>query len=369
MKFLKDYFEVEFNKDYRTIKAVLLREPINGYMGWTGYGNLGDEAVFKAYQKLFSGINFTEFRISRPVKFIGALLGRDMPFRSVALGGGTLINQSNLWLAQTQYLLDRKIPMFCLGTGVGAREFWKHHEHIHTADDIKEWANLLKRFLYVGVRGPLSQKRLREAGFDAEITGDSAFALAGTTYRRRNKEKKIVGINVSPGTDGVMWGDSRIFAKEIIGAIHKILADGFEVRLLPIWRDDIGLCKKIYDEIHNPACQIITAYNTIERYLGVVDKCDFFMGLKLHATVFATMLRIPSIMLEYRPKCLDYMESMEMGKYSIRTDQLTASVLYEKLNEQVNEYEKIVSVLDKKVLYYKNLQETKAKYILQHLLK
>lgn len=363
---IKKYFEAEYKKDRQTIKAIVSNKPINGYIGWTGYGNLGDEAIYESYQKLFPGSNFTEFRMGRPAKLFTALLGREIPFGYVALGGGTLINQSKDYLTQTQDIVKRDIPMFCLGTGVAAREFWKDHENVHTANDIEEWVRLLNKFIYVGVRGPLSQKRLADTGFNAEVVGDAALTLASETYRKRTG-RTIVGLNISLGADNAMWGNPDLFKKEILLSVKELIKNGFEIRILPIWKDDLELSQYIGDQINDPACQIIVAYDTVSEYLQELDKCDLFIGLKLHATVLATMLRIPSIMLEYEPKCLDYMESINMGEYSIRTDRVTPSVLSEKLQKLIKNYEGVVEVLDERVLHYKVLQKSKASYILKKL--
>lgn len=365
-KQIKDYLKVEYLKDSRMINAIVSGHPVNGYIGWTGYGNLGDEVVYEAYEKLFPGSNFTEFRISRPVKWVSALLRREIPFGYVALGGGTIINQSKFYLAQTEYLINKNVPMFCMGTGVAAREFWKNHEDVHTANDIEKWVPLLKQFIYVGVRGPLSQKRLADVGLNVEIVGDTALAFTNETYQKR-AGRKIIGLNISPGTGNMMWGDQEVFKKEILSSVQKFIADGFEIRLLPIWKDDLALCKYIDTQVNDSACTTIVAYDTIPHYIEELDKCDLFVGLKLHATILATMLRIPSIMLEYRPKCLDYMQSVNMGDYSIRTDQLTRTVLDKKLHELIKNYDAIVTTLDERLLHYKYLQQGKAKYIIQQL--
>ncbi len=229
--------------------------------------------------------------MGRPTKLVSSLLGRDIPFGYVALGGGTLINQSKDYLAQTEHIVNRNIPMFCLGTGVAAREFWKDHQTVHTANEIKKWVLLLKKFIYVGVRGPLSRKRLAEAGLDVEVVGDTALTLASESYRER-KGRKIIGLNISLGADNAMWGNPDIFKKEILMSVQKLINDGFDIRILPIWRDDLALSQYVSEQINDPKCRIITAYNTVSYYLQELDKCDLFIGLKLHATVLATMLRI-----------------------------------------------------------------------------
>lgn len=365
-KTINYYIKVDFYKDLEPIKAILFNKKFNGYIGWTGYGNLGDEVVYEGYKKLFPDSNLVSFKISRLSKLLSLITRREIPANLVALGGGTLINQSKSWLEQTEYLIAKGVPMFCLGTGVASRNFWKNYSHIHTANDIDKWVTLLRKFVYVGVRGPLSQKYLQNAGLKVDIVGDSALALAKEEYRKRN-EKKIIGINLSSGTDNAMWGDSSMLIKEMLISIKKLTEEGFTIRLLPIWKDDLSICKIIYKEINNKQCELVQAFDTTEDYINELDKCDLFIGLKLHATILATMLRIPSIMLEYRPKCLDYMESIDMGNHSIRTDKINSDLLLNKLYELIDNYASITSILNYKMMYYKNLQKTKAKYILDNI--
>ena len=49
---------------------------------------------------------------------------------------------------------------------------------------------------------------------------------------------------------------------------------------------------------------------------------DIFIGEKLHSVVLALCTYTPSIMISYAPKCDDFMESVNLHEYTIRTDQL-----------------------------------------------
>jgi polysaccharide pyruvyl transferase WcaK-like protein len=55
--------------------------------------------------------------------------------------------------------------------------------------------------------------------------------------------------------------------------------------------------------------------------------------MKLHATVLATCALTPSIMLEYRPKCRDYMQSIGQDRFTFKTDSLRAGEIWEIVRE------------------------------------
>lgn len=45
-------------------------------------------------------------------------------------------------------------------------------------------------------------------------------------------------------------------------------------------------------------------YSNPLSYINLVSEMQAFVGLKLHAVVLAMCAHVPSILLEYRPKCL-----------------------------------------------------------------
>ena len=61
--------------------------------------------------------------------------------------------------------------------------------------------------------------------------------------------------------------------------------------------------------------------------------CELIVGQRLHALVLAAAAGVPGIMLEYQPKCRDFMESIECSERSFRTDHLSAGQLIEALDE------------------------------------
>jgi len=358
---LRDWLQVEAFNDWRAIQSALLQNETAGYFGWTGYGNLGDEAVFDACKLLFKGQSVKPIRIHQPSLILERLTGRSPSLKFVALGGGTLINQSSIWLKETSYIVSKNIPMFCIGTGV-AQEDSLDKPAGSDNQMLHEWVELLKRFEYAGVRGPLSQRYLSDAGLNVEVVGDTALALAPKKYKKR-KIGKTIGINVSFGADKVMYGGQDTYIKNMREIVSWLLTEGFVVKILPIWKGDLEASKALYKGSELSSCQLIKAYKSVGEYMAQLEQCDLFVGQKLHATILATTLRIPSLMLEYRPKCLDYMQSMDMQDYSIRTDKINLNIFRDKLGLLISKQAELSSTLDQRVLYYRDLQHKRAKNI------
>ncbi len=359
---------VELAKDFMTMRATASGRPFNGYLGWTGYGNLGDEAVYEAFDALFPSEHFVPFRIvSKPAQTFQKLSRREVPLKNMALGGGTLINQSLIWLEHVEYAVGNGIPVFCIGSGVASASFWKAHPGVHSGSDLERWVAALNKFAYVGVRGPRSQAALKEAGVKAEIVGDTAIALAPEKFTPKKSFKKIIGINISYGTDNVMYGDAEAFLKEMASAVQKLCEDGYTVRILPIWQGDMPASKALEAAVHHRSCVIVRAYASTPEYLAAIDDCDLFIGQKLHATIFSTMLRKPSLMLEYRPKCLDYMESIDMAEFSLRTDAVSAANVVAAVVQLADGRAAISQKLDERISAFRALQRKRAAEIKKSL--
>lgn len=359
----KDWLVRDAKDDWRTIKSIAAHNQFDGYIGWVGYGNLGDEALYEAHRLLFPALNFMPFRVTKPTRLFSALTGRTIPLRAAVLGGGTLINQSEIWLRQTRYAINMGVPVFCMGTGVASHNFWKYHPGVHDTQRLYDWKDVLSKFVFVGVRGPESLSLLKAKGIDAEIVGDTAFSLPFSSAKSNRTFKKVVGINVGINAETAMWGNSQLFLLEIKKTVIKLLEDGFEVRLLPVWAKDVAVSLDVQQWVNSKRCRVIKAYDNYLMYADQVKKCDIFIGQKLHATIFATINNVPSIMLEYRPKCLDYMMSINMERYSVRTDKVKSEQLLALVYRLIDDRNSVRTELSVRANYFKDLQAKKAESI------
>ncbi|NQZ52232.1 MAG: polysaccharide pyruvyl transferase family protein [Moritella sp.] len=348
--------KVETLKHY--LRLVNTKKPKSCYIGWVGYKNLGDEILYDAHKELFPDANFHLYLRS---KLLDKVFIKAHDYQSVFLGGGTLINQANVWLDTLKQFDNSNTPMYCFGTGVVSPEFWNSNKDWNWQDRLTDWADMLKKFEYVGVRGPMSCKQLTDLGVKAEVLGDTAMTLAPDSCVRPTLGKKpVIGVNVG-FAKGKMWGNENEFIKEIGSMVSLFVKEGYKVKLLPVWDADIEINENIIKAQSNSSVDLILNYENYGSYIEEIKSCDVFVGEKLHATVIATLQRVPSIMIEYRPKCLEYMTSIGMEDYCMSTGDFSALVCVEKVKELIDEREAVSQRLEENILYYKFLQAKRAK--------
>ena len=341
------------------LARLAIGERLAPYIGLVGYNNLGDEVLYEAHQKLFPFHKLMPYRKDGIiVEKIADVMHRPLCKHAI-LGGGTLINDGDVWLAKTERLLNNGSRIFCIGTGVESSAFYGEDDT--TSELLKKWVSVLERFEFVGVRGPRSKMILERAGAKkVVVTGDTALSLTEENLKI-GPSQGTVGITYGDVPGNPMWGDRAQYRSELIKVIKSIIKSGSKVMLLPVWGIDLESNRSLLREISDPNCSMVEAYDSFSSFSKALQKCDIFIGQKLHSTIIALMNRVPSIMVEYRPKCLDFMSSVGLEEYVVKTSDFTLKdflKLYEKVQKN---HGKIKSETETRILEYKHIQFEHAK--------
>jgi polysaccharide pyruvyl transferase WcaK-like protein len=286
------------------------------YIGWHGNNNLGDEVLLGALKELFGKkIAFYEKkRIGKGVKYI-----YNSSFEYILLGGGTLINGGEEYLNQFTGIASEQKIVF--GTGVDDPQFWSKIPNAY--DTINEWVKALNRSDYIGVRGPLSNKLLKEWGVvkDIKTVGDPALFYLRPQISRKRKNK-VLGINIGSMSGHLWGGNDNEFLADLTRALKILGNKGWSFKFFPVFCYDIDFIFKAMDMLNGYPVDYVKNYMDINTFMNDLKHVDIFIGEKLHSVILAMCTHTPSIMLEYRPKCRDFMMSIGMENLTVRTDQI-----------------------------------------------
>ena len=340
------------------------------YIGWVGFNNLGDEAIYEQCRRRFADIHWSPFltvdysvqpgqfirRSSRDLKRVAGVIADEIASRrrlrslganvrlrlaavldrQVAVCGGDIYLNRNV-AALEAYRKVRKqtgtpVPVF--GTGVLHPDFWTGREN-GWVDKRKEWVDLLGELPVVGVRGPLSKAYLEEVGArNVVVCGDPAVSYhsryANRELRTRQDGPLRIGINAGfyPGT----WGNVEKVQASLVALARWLQKEGHQTEIVPAWGRDYERCVTVANAACLGQSAVVPMCSSPGDFLTKIEKFDLFVALNMHSGVLAAAANVPFVSLEYHPKCRDFASTLNWEDYLIRTDQLTAEVLIDRVS-------------------------------------
>lgn len=321
------------------------------YYGWLSHQNLGDEALFESSKRVFTQIKLIPFipllnRLSQIQLDIVTYMHRPI---ACLVGGGTLIYTPQITFYQA---IQKKLPLYFFGAGV---EDLQHKGNAAVPSALaQQWNSLLECAAAVSVRGPHSQRLLEQHGYyDAALIGDPALSLADD--HPLPKQGHHIAINFGD-TDGNLWGGDDKSVYDFCKSLAlSLLQEGYRISLFSVYPKDTPLLTQLQQELQNKV-ELQIYYQYSAKMMDFLRGVDVLIGQKLHAVILAHCVYTPAIMLEYRPKCRDYMASMELEALNFRCDQLSQNEVLAALeNIRINGTAHQKHLLSK-ITHYKDLQ-------------
>jgi len=349
------------------------------YIGWVGFLNLGDEAMYEVCCERFPSIHWALFetiayslkpgqflrRGSRDFRHIFRHVTDELTtnrrLRSVVTkavhsvarwsggevglcGGGTFINRNAD--ALNAYNLVRKrtgrlVPNF--GNGVAHPEFWKGRE-AGWIDRRKDWVTTLEELPIVGVRGPISKALLDDAGArNVVVCGDPAVALhapyAAKMLSERHPSPLRVGINAGDCVER-LWGRAEDVQAALADLALWLTQSGHAVEIIPVWPKDVEACVDVARRAQLDQSVVSPVCWSREAFMTRVEQLDLMVSLKLHAGILAAAANVPFVSLEYQPKCRDFAASLGWEEFVIRTDELQPHRLIDRVSFLIERLER-----------------------------
>lgn len=353
---------VYLKKIIKRIKYNIFPKKTIEYIGCMAV-NLGDQVVLDAIEQTFPEINIVPPKGGN--SFISRIIAesekRQKRLASM-LGGGTLIGPgdwSDKLRIEFESSLKRLGSGIVFGTGVSDLSFPSYQKEYEKDPELyRKWGTLLNQCQYVGVRGPQSKSTLAALGVEAEVIGDPVCFLVQEKGFWR-PVSGLLGVNIGHG-GGSIWGDRSTFYAAMTQFVSQAKDRGWNMEFFVLMAEDLEMTKKLALEagINNPIihCEYMDAKN----YLEQARRMEAFVGMKLHSVILAMCALVPSIMMEYRPKGLDFMKSIGMESFNIRTSEVNSDSLFALLDELLKQKETISENIRERMFIFKELQKTRA---------
>ncbi len=280
-----------------------------GYIGWIGYNNLGDEALYEAILGLMNPVEIREYSAVREVELARVGLSGPAHLQAVLLGGGTLIGPG--FLRPVRLALGQGLPLYSFGTGVGSSGFGEEW-----LVDLAGWRDLLCRFRGVSVRGFRSQEKISRMGVsNVTIIGDPALALGPTELPGlRSRPTLVINLALSEGQkygEGICtcYREIARIARDHVakdGEVIPVALGNGDTEALRACLADAGLA---YLPVRRP--------KSTKEFTELISGAHCLIGVRLHAAVLATVVGTMPVMIAYRDKCWDFTESMEVQNFTV----------------------------------------------------
>jgi len=199
---------------------------------------------------------------------------------------------------------------------------------------------VFKRVQLICVREALSKKYLLEIGVDKSRiheTADPAFVLSPASVSRVKEimslenipsfVNPVIGINISGiisrYLDRNNPSDDQYISSMVYLINYLTVIKGFDVLLIPHVFTDKGDDRKVIQNVmksisnKKKVFQITQEYSASE-LKGIIGLCEIFIGARMHATIAATSLCIPTIGIAYSHKMHGILgEALELNRYII----------------------------------------------------
>jgi polysaccharide pyruvyl transferase WcaK-like protein len=356
------------------------------YLGWLGYGNIGDDLLYDVFKKMVLSISpdtIVNYYCPLPNKKIDK-----KNYDLVVLGGGSLLGKyiapsTSPFVLFCLELVKEGIPLAIWGSGLDLRskEYTQSIISNYKQNVCFEVSNLSPNPDYsvivehsqrTGVRGNITKYLLNST--KVEVIGDAGIIFDRVfpnipdfqEFEHISPGNKLVLINWGTSFNRILGQDEQRVEDELKKVVDELLNDGYEIVIYPVWGKDIAVCKEFAKGFSGRKLKCIDKLYNVFQISNLIKKCRFTINFKLHANILSMAYQKPFICLSYGLKGYDFCDSINSLNLCLPTDSIKEKNILEKINHinsnyniLENKYRKFINVYHKKHLdFISNIVQT-----------
>lgn len=307
------------------------------YVGWTGHGNIGDQALYTAIQSVFDAYKLvpsTNSLVPTPPKLYSGI---------TLFGSGTLLPRWSTVVMPNRF-------NYAYGVGAVDPDFYEY-QYGKRAQGFYKFAvkkTMEFDFRNVGVRGERSKELLREWKIESEIIGDPCLLLKPSSFE--SKQRNLVAVNIGSEPLEPWWGRSESITEEVTKLCLFLKKRGYSIVLVPFSDRDLPWILEISDKAGLP----IFKKCTLQSLLDFLSNCQVVIGERLHMSVLSAAASTPFISIAYHPKCFEFAEILDFEEFVLRADKIDLRNLSDMFMKLTNNWNHLHDQLQRKVDMYRN---------------
>lgn len=297
--------------------------------GYYGFSNTGDEAILlsmlNSIAKLLPETQYVvlsghpadtavKFDVQSVHRFnLWGIVRELCRCRLFVSGGGSLLQNVTssrsliyyLFLMLLAHWLGKPVMLYAQGVGPIDSSFLRK---------LTGW--VLRKADFITVRDRESAEFLQSLGVQRsriKLTADVVFLLDKMPLDDGRVLLNRYGVGTATaGLVGVAvrsWEGDRHFGA-LVDALDQIADQGKQLLLIPFqYPGDMACARKLQRALRHPSKILEQACDTGEM-LSVIGNLDCLIGMRLHSLIFAAVMGVPFVALEYDPKVRGFVESV-----------------------------------------------------------
>ncbi|MDH3711004.1 MAG: polysaccharide pyruvyl transferase family protein [Cyclobacteriaceae bacterium] len=298
---------------------------VTPYVGYYQNHNLGDVELYKIVKGFYRGKKIVPDVRNRGKYFnISKIRSKDQ----YLVGGGTLIFAKNI-LKACEWLSKYDMKPVFLGTGA--------LDTPPQGEELERWLKIFQQASYIGVRGTISQKILKDLGVQSEVLGDLAFLvnLEQESPLASNNEVVIVPRSIRPSY--YEYFEKDMSTRRLLGEfVERCLQEKIPVKILCVCGDDAPIIRGWLESI--PAVTYLEYENEFDLFKDTVMASGCLVSMRMHPGIFAAAWGVPTILLDQRHKFFDSFSPLDNPVADILDpESLPVTELLQRVKQKLNE--------------------------------